>query len=88
MLIAAPLWLYSFQEVLMRIFVMALAVTAVLSGCVHRTYEKETVLDSQRPASSTVVVPQGATAPSGTTVVVPQNAPPPPSGDTTVIIPR
>jgi ABC-type uncharacterized transport system auxiliary subunit len=72
----------------MRIVVMALAVTAVLSGCVSRTYEKETVVDPQRPASSTVVVPQGATAPSNTTVVVPQNAPPPRSSETTVIVPR
>jgi ABC-type uncharacterized transport system auxiliary subunit len=75
------------QEVVMKIVVMALAVTALVSGCVSRTYEKETVVDPQRPASSTVVVPQGATAPSGTTVVVPQNAPPR-SSDTTVIVPR
>jgi hypothetical protein len=69
----------------MKIAVMTLAVAAVLSGCVSRSYEKETVVDP-RPAG-TVVVPQGATAPSGTTVVVPQNAPAR-SSDTTVIVPR
>jgi ABC-type uncharacterized transport system auxiliary subunit len=88
MLIAAWLGLDLFRRSVMKFVVMALAVTALLSGCVSRTYEKETVVDPQRPASSTVVVPQGATAPSGTTVVVPQNAPPPPSGDTTIIVPR
>jgi hypothetical protein len=72
----------------MKIVVMAFAVSAVLSGCVSRTYERDTVVDPQRPASSTVVVPQGSTAPSGTTVVVPQNSPPPRSSDTTVIVPR
>jgi ABC-type uncharacterized transport system auxiliary subunit len=71
----------------MKFVVMALAVTAVLGGCVSRTVERETVVEPQRPASSTVVVPQGATAPSSTTVVVPQNAPPR-SSDTTVIVPR
>ena len=70
----------------MKIIVLALAVTAVLSGCVSRTVERETVVEQQRPA--TVVVPQGATAPaSGTTVVVPQSAPAP-ARETTVIVPR
>jgi hypothetical protein len=68
----------------MKLVVTALAITALLSGCVTRTYEKEVV--DPRPAASTIVVPQGATAPSGTTVVVPQNAPPP--SDTTIIVPR
>jgi hypothetical protein len=73
----------------MKIVVMALAVTALLSGCVTRTYDRETVVEPQRPASSsTVVVPQGSTPPSGPTIVVPQSAPPPPSGDTTIIVPR
>jgi PBP1b-binding outer membrane lipoprotein LpoB len=69
----------------MKIIVMAVAVAAVLSGCVSRTYEKETVTEPR--SSGTVVVPQGATAPSGTTVVVPQSSPAR-SNDTTVIVPR
>jgi uncharacterized lipoprotein len=70
----------------MKIVAIVLAVTAVMSGCVSRTVERQTVVDQPRPGS-TVVVPQGATAPSsGTTVVVPQSAPPP-SSDTTIIVP-
>ena len=68
----------------MRFVVVALAVTALLSGCVSRTVERETVVE--QPRSSTVVVPQGSTAPSGTTVVVPQSSPPP-ARDTTIIVP-
>jgi hypothetical protein len=61
-----------------------LAVISLLGACVSRTYEKETVVE---PRPSTVVVPQGSTAPSGPTIVVPQNTPPP-SGDTTIVVPR
>jgi hypothetical protein len=67
-----------------NVALFGLAVAAVLSGCVSRTVERETVVEPR--SSGTVVVPQGSTAPSGTTVVVPQSAPPR-SGDTTVIVP-
>ena len=68
----------------MKIVVICLAMTALLSGCVTRTVEKETVVEKKSP-SSTVIVPQGATAPPTTTVVVPQSSPPP--ADTTIIVP-
>jgi ABC-type uncharacterized transport system auxiliary subunit len=68
----------------MKIMVMAVAVAAVLSGCVSRTVERETITEPR--SSGTVVVPQGATSPSSTTVVVPQSSPAR-SNDTTVIVP-
>jgi hypothetical protein len=70
----------------MKIVVIGLAVAAALSGCVSRTYEKETVVEQKNPPAA-VVVPQGATAPSSTTVVVPQSAPAPKS-ETTIVVPR
>ena len=56
----------------MKFIVICLALTAVLSGCVTRTVEKETVVE-KRPSTSTVIVPQGSTtAPAGdTTIIVP-----------------
>jgi ABC-type uncharacterized transport system auxiliary subunit len=71
----------------MKFVVIALALTALLGGCVSRTVERETVVDRKAPSSSTVVVPQGATSPPSTTVVVPQSTTPPPSGDTTIVVP-
>ena len=67
----------------MKIAVICLAVTAVLSGCVSRTIERESVVQPR----SAVVVPAPASAPSSTTVVVPQGATTAPSGDTTIIVP-
>jgi hypothetical protein len=69
----------------MRKMFLLLAVLPLVSACVTKTYEKETVVEP-RPSSSTVVVPQAATPPS-TTVVVPQSSPPP-SRETTIVVPR
>jgi hypothetical protein len=71
----------------MKIVVIGLAVAAALSGCVTRTYERDTVVEQKSPPAAAVVVPQGATAPSSTTVVVPQSAPAPKS-ETTIVVPR
>ena len=65
----------------MKKILLVLPAFLLFGACV--TYEKETVVE---PRPSTVVVPQGTTAPSGTTVVVPQSSPPP--RDTTIVVPR
>jgi hypothetical protein len=72
----------------MKNWLLVLVLVPVFAACVSRSVERETVVE-QRPSSpSTVVVPQGSTAPPpSTTVVVPQNQPAP-SRDTTVVVPR
>jgi hypothetical protein len=72
----------------MKNWFLLLVMVPIFTACVSRSYQKETVVE-QRPSSpSTVVVPQGSTAPPpSTTVVVPQNQPAP-SRDTTVVVPR
>jgi hypothetical protein len=71
----------------MRKMFLILPMLPLVGACVAHTYEKETVVEP-RPSASTVVVPQGATAPPpSTTVVVPQ-ASPPPARDTTIVVPR
>jgi hypothetical protein len=74
----------------MKNWLLVLAMVPLFTACVSRTYERDTVVDKRPNSPSTVVVPQGSTAPpSGTTVVVPQNQPSPaPSRDTTVVVPR
>jgi hypothetical protein len=69
----------------MRKMFLILPMLPLVGACVAHTYEKETVVEP-RPSASTVVVPQGATAPPSTTVVVPQASPPP--RDTTIVVPR
>jgi hypothetical protein len=70
----------------MRKMFLILPVLPLVAACVSHSYEKETVVEP-RPSASTVVVPQGATAPPpSTTVVVPQSSPPP--RDTTIVVPR
>jgi hypothetical protein len=72
----------------MKNWLLVLVAVPLFTACISRSYERDTVVE-QRPASpSTVVVPQGSTAPPpNTTVVVPQNQPAP-SRDTTVVVPR
>jgi hypothetical protein len=72
----------------MKNWLMILVAVPLFTACISRSYERDTVVE-QRPSSpSTVVVPQGSTAPPpNTTVVVPQNQPAP-SRDTTVVVPR
>jgi hypothetical protein len=73
----------------MKNWLLVLVAVPLFTACVSRTYERDTVVE-QRPSNpSTVVVPQGSTAPppSNTTVVVPQNQPAP-SRETTVVVPR
>ena len=72
----------------MKNWLLVLVMVPVFTACVSRSYERETVVDKRPSSPSTVVVPQGSTAPpSNTTVVVPQNQPAP-SRDATVVVPR
>jgi hypothetical protein len=72
----------------MKNWLLVLVMVPVFTACVSRSYERDTVVEQRPNPPSTVVVPQGSTAPpANTTVVVPQNQPAP-SRDATVVVPR